>query len=60
MKTKAKLFLVVPIIIGLAACNKTEEPIDNLIEGTKNEHLMKLRNGFVKESILQMEQSGHI
>jgi len=34
MKTKTKLFLVVAIIIGLAACNKTDEPIDNSIEGT--------------------------
>ncbi|MCY1721084.1 hypothetical protein OU798_12070 [Prolixibacteraceae bacterium Z1-6] len=34
MNTKAKLFLVVAVIIGLAACNKTEEPIDNSIEGT--------------------------
>lgn len=33
MKTKTKLFLVVAIIIGLAACNKTNEPIDNSIEG---------------------------
>ncbi len=34
MKTRTKLFLVVAIIIGLAACNKTDEPIDNSIEGT--------------------------
>ncbi|MDB4584057.1 hypothetical protein N9164_12955 [Draconibacterium sp.] len=35
MKTRIKLFLVVAVIIGLAACNKSEESIsDNSIEGT--------------------------
>ncbi len=35
MKTKRKLFFTIAIVVlGFTACNKTDEPIDNSIEGT--------------------------
>ncbi len=35
MKTKRKLFIaIVVVVLGFTACNKTDDPIDNSIEGT--------------------------